>query len=57
MHHSFTEGVEAYATGNDYHMFERIIRPDGEVRYLVSNGQVAWTQPVPVGPSAPALSR
>lgn len=30
----------AYATGEPYDMVERIVRPDGEVRYLASNGQV-----------------
>jgi PAS domain S-box-containing protein len=30
----------AYATGAPYEMVERIVRPDGEVRYLSSNGQV-----------------
>lgn len=30
----------AYATGEPYEMIERIVRPDGEVRYLASNGQV-----------------
>jgi PAS domain S-box-containing protein len=30
----------AYATGEPYEMIERIVRPDGEVRYLRSNGQV-----------------
>ena len=30
----------AYATGEPYQMVERIIRPDGELRYLASNGQV-----------------
>lgn len=30
----------AYATGEPYEMVERIVRPDGEVRYLASNGQV-----------------
>ncbi|MGN6605379.1 MAG: PAS domain-containing protein [Jatrophihabitans sp.] len=30
----------AYATGEPYHMLERIVRPDGEIRYLESNGQV-----------------
>jgi PAS domain S-box-containing protein len=30
----------AYATGEPYEMIERIVRPDGEVRYLSSNGQV-----------------
>jgi PAS domain S-box-containing protein len=31
---------QAYATGEPYQMIERIVRPDGEVRYLASNGQV-----------------
>jgi len=31
---------QAYATGEPYEMTERIIRADGEVRYLSSNGQV-----------------
>jgi PAS domain S-box-containing protein len=30
----------AYETGGGYHMIERILRPDGEVRYLSSNGEV-----------------
>lgn len=30
----------AYATGEPYQMIERIVRPDGEVRYLSSNGVV-----------------
>jgi PAS domain S-box-containing protein len=30
----------AYATGEPYNMIERIVRPDGEVRYLSSNGEV-----------------
>ena len=30
----------AYATGEPYQMIERILRPDGELRYLASNGQV-----------------
>ena len=30
----------AYATGEPYEMVERIVRPDGEVRFLSSNGQV-----------------
>jgi PAS domain S-box-containing protein len=30
----------AYATGEPYEMIERIVRPDGEVRHLASNGQV-----------------
>jgi PAS domain S-box-containing protein len=31
---------KAYATGEPYQMIERIVRPDGEVRFLSSNGQV-----------------
>ena len=31
---------QAYATGEPYQMIERIVRPDGELRYLSSNGQV-----------------
>jgi len=31
---------QAYASGEPYEMLERILRPDGEVRYLASNGQV-----------------
>jgi len=30
----------AYATGEPYQMIERIVRPDGAVRYLSSNGEV-----------------
>ena len=30
----------AYASGKPYEMIERIVRPDGEVRYLSSNGEV-----------------
>jgi PAS domain S-box-containing protein len=30
----------AYATGEPYQMIERIVRPDGDVRYLSSNGEV-----------------
>jgi len=30
----------AYASGEPYQMIERIVRPDGELRYLSSNGQV-----------------
>jgi len=30
----------AYASGDTYQMIERIVRPDGEVRYLSSNGEV-----------------
>jgi hypothetical protein len=31
---------QSYATGEPYEMIERIVRPDGEIRYLHSNGQV-----------------
>ena len=31
---------KSYASGEPYEMVERIVRPDGEVRYLASNGQV-----------------
>ncbi|MCE5288800.1 MAG: response regulator [Nocardiaceae bacterium] len=31
---------QAYATGEPYEMIERIVREDGKVRYLASNGQV-----------------
>lgn len=31
---------QAYASGEPYAMIERIVRPDGELRYLSSNGQV-----------------
>lgn len=31
---------QAYATGEPYQMMERVVRPDGQVRYLSSNGQV-----------------
>ena len=31
---------QAYATGEPYAMIERIVRPNGEVRYLSSNGEV-----------------
>jgi PAS domain S-box-containing protein len=31
---------EAYRTGEPYQMTERVLRPDGELRYLASNGQV-----------------
>jgi PAS domain S-box-containing protein len=31
---------QAYATGEPYDMIERIVRADGETRYLASNGQV-----------------
>jgi PAS domain S-box-containing protein len=30
----------AYATGEPYQMIERIVRPDGAIRYLSSNGEV-----------------
>ena len=30
----------AYASGEPYEMVERIVRPDGQLRYLASNGQV-----------------
>ncbi len=30
----------AYATGEPYQMIERVVRPNGETRYLSSNGQV-----------------
>src|SRR3954453_21460387 len=30
----------AYASGEPYQMIERIVRPDGEVRFLSSNGEV-----------------
>lgn len=30
----------AYATGEPYQMIERIVRPDGQIRYLSSNGEV-----------------
>jgi PAS domain S-box-containing protein len=30
----------SYETGEPYEMIERIVRPDGNVRYLASNGQV-----------------
>jgi len=39
----------AYANGGEYEMIERIVRPEGEVRYLKSNGQVVtdeWGTPV-----------
>lgn len=35
---------QALATGEPYHMTERIIRPDGELRYLASNGQVLFDE-------------
>jgi PAS domain S-box-containing protein len=31
---------QAYASGEPFEMVERIVRPDGEVRYLYTNGQV-----------------
>jgi len=31
---------QAYGTGEPYQMIERIVRPDGQTRYLSSNGQV-----------------
>lgn len=31
---------DAFESGRPYHMEERIVRPDGEVRVLVSNGEV-----------------
>lgn len=31
---------QAYATGEPYAMIERIVRPDGQLRYLSSNGEV-----------------
>jgi PAS domain S-box-containing protein len=35
---------QAYATGEPYEMMERIVRPDGEVRYLDSNGEVVMDE-------------
>lgn len=35
---------QAYATGEPYQMIERIMRPNGDVRYLSSNGQVVMGQ-------------
>jgi PAS domain S-box-containing protein len=35
---------QALATGEPYEMTERIIRPDGELRYLSSNGQVLFDE-------------
>ena len=35
---------EALATGAPYQVTERIIRPDGELRYLSSNGQVLFDE-------------
>lgn len=34
----------AYETGEPYSMLERIVRPDGEVRYLSSNGEVVMDE-------------
>jgi PAS domain S-box-containing protein len=34
----------SYATGEPYEMIERIVRPDGEVRHLSSNGQVVMDE-------------
>ena len=34
----------AYTTGEPYSMLERIVRPDGEVRYLSSNGEVVMDE-------------
>jgi PAS domain S-box-containing protein len=31
---------QAYASGEPYQMIERVVRPDGQVRFLSSNGQV-----------------
>lgn len=46
---------EAYATGAPYQMIERIVRPDGEVRYLSSNGEVIMDDAgTPVRMRAPA---
>lgn len=39
---------KAYATGEPYAMMERIVRPDGEVRHLSSNGQVIMSDGRPV---------
>jgi PAS domain S-box-containing protein len=35
---------QALATGEPYEMTERIVRPDGELRYLSSNGQVLFDE-------------
>ena len=35
---------EAYRTGEPYQMIERIVRPNGEVRYLSSNGEVVMDE-------------
>ena len=35
---------QALASGEPYQMTERIIRPDGELRYLSSNGQVLFDE-------------
>jgi len=32
---------KAYTSGEPFHMLERIVRPDGEVRFLSSSGEVA----------------
>lgn len=38
----------AYQNGGGYQMVERIVRPDGELRYLSSNGEVIMEDGVPV---------
>ena len=51
------EGIhqQAYATGEPYEMVERIVRPDGEVRHLSSNGQVVTDETgTPIRCAAPA---
>jgi len=40
--HVMTVHQHALATGEPYEMTERIIRPDGELRYLSTNGQVLF---------------
>jgi PAS domain S-box-containing protein len=35
---------QALASGEPYTMTERVVRPDGELRYLASNGQVLFDQ-------------
>jgi PAS domain S-box-containing protein len=35
---------EAYRSGEPYQMIERIVRPNGEVRYLSSNGEVVMDE-------------
>ncbi len=35
---------QALATGEPYEMTERIVRPDGELRYLSTNGQVLFDE-------------